>query len=127
MNFLPGTVSSSNGGKLEVAITAGGQVYADVANPPAAGSAVTVGARPEHLSLSRQNESLHDIPVQVHAVEHLGDISYIYVNLLGVGEAADPLVVRAEPENDWAAGQKAFLSITPSRMHLFNAEGKACR
>lgn len=124
MNFLPGKVTSNQAGKVEVAITSGGQVHAEVANAPAVGSAVTVGARPEHLSLSRTNASLHDIPVQVHAVEHLGDISYIYITVAGVVE---PLVVRAEPENDWTGGQQAYLSITPSRLHLFDAEGKACR
>lgn len=124
MNFLPGKITSKIDGKVEVTITSGGQVHSEVANAPAVGSTVTVGARPEHLSLSRTNASLHDIPVQVHAVEHLGDISYIYIT---VGGVVEPLVVRADPENDWTSGQQAYLSITPTRLHLFDADGKACR
>lgn len=124
MNFLPGKVAHSAEGKLEVAISSGGRVDLTLDHAPAVGSSVTVGARPEHITLSRSNLSLHDIPVKVHAAEHLGDISYIYVNLEGV---AEPLVVRADPENDWEAGNTAFLSITPSRVHVFDADGKACR
>lgn len=124
MNFLPAKVVRHNIDQTEIALNAGGQVVASLKNSPPAGATVTIGVRPEHLSLSRNNLSLHDIPANIHAVEHLGDISYIYVNLEGVSDA---VVVRAAPENDWAAGQSAYLSALPERLHVFDAEGRTCR
>ena len=126
MNFMPGKVSSNRHGQLEISMQAGGRMdlQIDSASAPAAGSSVTLGARPEHMQLARQNSSLHDMPVQVLAVEHLGDISYVYVTAQGSSET---LVVRVEPDNDWAAGQTAFLSIAPARSHLFDEQGRACR
>ncbi|MEC5163186.1 multiple sugar transport system ATP-binding protein [Janthinobacterium sp. CG_23.3] len=121
MNFLKGTVQSATAGSCVIATAAGGSVSAAIGQTLAAGSAVTVGARPEHISAS------HDaggIPATVHAVEKLGDISYLYVAVAGADE---PLVVRADPETDWAQGQAVFLTVTPPRLHVFDQQGRACR
>ncbi|WP_338844546.1 sn-glycerol-3-phosphate ABC transporter ATP-binding protein UgpC [Massilia sp. W12] len=124
MNFMPGKISAAQAGVLQVALEAGGHLDLPRERSLAAGSAITLGARPEHMQLARHNASQHDIPVQVLAVEHLGDISYVYVTAQGVSE---PLVARVDPENDWRAGEAAFVSIAPARAHLFDEQGRACR
>ena len=121
MNFLKGSVQSSVPGACVIATASGGSVRAAIQYTLAASSAVTVGARPEHVSAS------HDaggIPATVHAVEKLGDISYLYVAVAGADE---PLVVRADPETDWAQGQAVFLEVAPGRVHVFDEQGRACR
>ena len=127
MNFLKGKVVANTqpeAGNCAVAVNSGGIVHAHVEQVPADGVEVTVGARPEHLTLSGANPGGHGIPVQVHAVERLGDISYIYVN---VSKDADPLVVRADPDIAWQIGQNAYLSIMPARLHVFDAGGRVIR
>jgi multiple sugar transport system ATP-binding protein len=127
MNFLTGAVVANTNpaaGNCAVAIKSGGLVYAQVDNAPAVGARVTVGARPEHLLLSGSNADGDAIPVRVHAVERLGDISYIYVDVTG---NADPLVVRADPEIDWKIGQHAYLTVAAARLHVFDESGRVCR
>lgn len=121
MNFLKGKVSSSADGVCLIATLSGGSVSANVSQILAAGSAVTVGARPEHISAGTDGDG---IPATVHAVERLGDISYLYVNVAGGDE---PLVLRADPETQWELGQKIFLKVQPSRLHVFDEQGRACR
>jgi multiple sugar transport system ATP-binding protein len=127
MNFLPGKVIANDtpeAGNCAVAINSGGVVHASVDQVPGSGSAVTVGARPEHLLLSGSNTGGNAIPVQIHAVERLGDISYVYVNL---SKELESLVVRADPDIAWQAGENAWLSIMPGRLHVFGADGKVIR
>ncbi|MEN9868525.1 MAG: hypothetical protein RL748_4115, partial [Pseudomonadota bacterium] len=127
MNFLKGKVthnSSLDAGNCAIAIETGGTVHAQLDKVPEIGAPVTVGARPEHLSLGSNNIGGNAIPVQVHAVERLGDISYIYVN---VSRDSEPVVVRAEPDVQFSSGQNAWLTIMPARSHVFAADGKVIR
>ena len=127
MNFLKGKVVPNDlpdAGNCAVSVHSGGVVHAQVDAIPANGMEVTVGARPEHLTLSGTNVGGHAIPVQVHAVERLGDISYVYVN---VSKELEPLVVRADPDIAWQVGQNAWLTIMPARLHVFGSDGKVIR
>jgi multiple sugar transport system ATP-binding protein len=127
MNFLKGKViqnTTPEAGNCAVAVATGGVVHATLDLLPAPGAAVTVGARPEHLTLATTNIGGNAIPVQVHAVERLGDISYIYVD---VSKDTDPVVVRAEPDVQFNKGQNVYLTIMPARSHVFAADGKVIR
>lgn len=125
MNFLNATVipaTNSAAGNCAFALKAG-HLYTTLKQVPAQGSSVTLGARPEHVILSKENPG-QGLPVKVHAVERLGDISYVYVMVEGED---NPLVVRADAEVDWAIAQHAFLTVEASRLHVFDAQGKVCR
>lgn len=121
MNFLAGKVSRNDAGQCSVLIASGGTLSAELSQPLPLDTAVTVGARPEHLFLSDDQDG---IPAQIHAVERLGDISYIYVKVAGHDES---LVVRTDAETDCAMGQAVHLKVAPSRLHVFDEHGKSCR
>ena len=57
----------------------------------------------------------------MQAVEKLGDISYLYVQVPGGDE---PLVVRADAETDWSIGQSVSLQVAPARVHVFDEHGQ---
>ena len=107
MNFLPATlvratpttatVALADGSELEVAVRAG------EAKP---GAAVTLGIRPEHLSVSPQ-EHASEIPGEVVLVEHLGEQTLVYVKV-----AASVSAWRSDAP--WCAIRLSFCSTSHS-------------
>jgi ABC-type sugar transport system ATPase subunit len=85
-----------------------------------AGSTVTLGIRPEHLV----TDTAGGIPATVHAVEQLGDGSFLYATVHGSDE---PITVRADPERPWKIGQTLTLGMAATRMHVFDRDGLRCR
>jgi multiple sugar transport system ATP-binding protein len=127
MNFLKGTVHSCSDGACVIATASGGKVSAALKDRLAVGSKVTIGARPEHVAASTGGAgpdlNAPGIPGQLHAVEKLGDISYLYATVNG---ADGPLVVRADPGANWSPGQQVMLHAEPSRLHVFDELGRSC-
>jgi multiple sugar transport system ATP-binding protein len=121
MNFLAGELRHSEAGRAAIGLSRGGAlVEAAVAAPPAPGSRVTVGIRPEHLV----TDAPGGIPATVFAVEHLGDGAYLYATVDASGEQ---VVVRADPERDWHAGQALSLGAALQRIHVFGEDGRRLR
>jgi multiple sugar transport system ATP-binding protein len=87
------------------------------------GRSITLGIRPEHLSVSLPAPK--NLPVQVERVEALGSETYLMVSL---SEAADhpgispPLQVRIEPDRIVTIGETLWLSLSPDKVHLFDTE-----
>lgn len=81
-----------------------------------AGAPVTVGIRPEDLSLVGAGEG--GIAVQIDLVEELGADGYLY------GRAADgsQVVARVNGRNHPNAGETVTLAPNPAHLHLFDAE-----
>ncbi|WP_136419187.1 sn-glycerol-3-phosphate ABC transporter ATP-binding protein UgpC [Herbaspirillum sp. ST 5-3] len=121
MNFIAGTVHGSEDDRLTVATASQAVLHTDAPARLAPGTPVTIGVRPEHVCLCDAGEG---IPARVHAVERLGDISYVYLHADASDEA---LVVRADPEREYAIGQHLHLKATPARLHVFDENGMACR
>jgi ABC-type sugar transport system ATPase subunit len=92
-------------------------IHTALETAPAPGQMVTVGIRPEHLSLDASG----DIPATVFAVEHLGDGAYLYATVQGGGEQ---VVMRADPERAWEAGQVLSLGAPQGRVHVFGEDGR---
>ena len=120
MNFLKGKIHSVADGVAVIATAAGGMLQAALAQPLASGTPVTVGARPEHVQACAPGATAA-ITATVQAVEKLGDISYLYVQVPGGDE---PLVVRADAETDWSIGQSVSLQVAPARVHVFDEHGQ---
>ena len=95
-------------------------LQAALEQPLASGTPVTVGARPEHVQACAPGAAAA-ITATVQAVEKLGDISYLYVQVPGGDE---PLVVRADAETDWSIGQSVSLQVAPARVHVFDEHGQ---
>ena len=120
MNFLKGKIHSYVDGVATIATNAGGMLQAALTQPLASGTQVTIGARPEHVQACTPGAAAA-ITASVQAVEKLGDISYLYVQVPGGDE---PLVVRADADTDWAIGQSVALQVAPARVHVFDEHGQ---
>jgi multiple sugar transport system ATP-binding protein len=121
MNFLTGEVRESDGRHAAIALADGrASLGVTLASAPARGARVTVGIRPEHLSSNVDG----GIPATVFAVEHLGDGAYLYATVDGSGEQ---VVVRADPEQAWLAGQALSLGAPAGRVHVFGEDGERLR
>ena len=120
MNFLKGKIHSYADGVATIATNAGGMLQAALEQPLASGTQVTIGARPEHVQACAPGATAA-ITATVQAVEKLGDISYLYVQVPGGDE---PLVVRADADTDWAIGQSVALQVAPARVHVFDEHGQ---
>ena len=121
MNFIPAALSEANERCAVLQLQGGERVVADVdARRLAPGCKVTLGIRPEHLEASAI-QSDNALSAEVLAAEHLGDVTYLYLNSPG----SSGLVARTEPENQLAVADRAWLRLPPQRCYLFDTEGCA--
>ena len=81
----------------------------------------TLGIRPEHIYICEKNES--DLEVTVDYSEQLGSETYFYCNANDTSQ----LIVHQTGQYKVAKGDKLFLSLDLSAMHLFGADGKAIK
>jgi multiple sugar transport system ATP-binding protein len=121
MNVMPGKLVRAEPDHAVVEVH-GDQVKVAVdARKAAAGSAVTVGIRPEHIMIGDVGEgsSLH---VTLQQMERLGDSSLLYT----VIQPGAPLVtVRVEGAAPQSDGERITLRVNASDCHLFDSAGKA--
>ena len=80
-------------------------------------NAHTIGARPEHISVSSESGTWTGT---VGVSEHLGSDTFFHVNVEGLGES---ITVRAGGEVDFHYGDKIYLSPDPAQIHKFDANG----
>ena len=122
MNLLPGKLLGAEAGHALVEV-AGQPVRAAVdARAVAAGSAVQIGIRPEHIVVADTGEGAA-LPATLLHVERLGDASLLYVN---PGAGLPTMTVRAEGSVVRPAGTALSLRLLPEALHVFDAAGQAC-
>jgi multiple sugar transport system ATP-binding protein len=80
------------------------------------GRSLTLGIRPEHLSVSVPAPK--NLPVQVELVEALGNDTYLTVSLA----EASPLQVRTTPDQLVQIGDQLWLSMVVDKIHLFDPQ-----
>jgi len=121
MNFLPCTLDGAEPGSARVRLSDGTpvRIQAD-ATGLAAGTALTVGIRPEHLlaSLTAEGDAA---PGLVQVAEHLGDITYLYIQ---APSATETLTVKAVPENPLRTGDATRLTFPAEHCYLFGPDGR---
>ena len=82
--------------------------------------AKTIGIRPEHLTVNRQGQGWTG---RVAVAEHLGSDTFLYVDVAEIGT----LTARCPGEMQVKAGDDVGLVPDPTRVHRFDADGKAIR
>ncbi len=90
---------------------------------PYVGRSVTLGIRPEHLSLA--SASSNSLPVQVALVEALGHETCLSCIFDAQDGGKMPLQVRINPQQTVNNNEQLWLGIDPQRIHLFEAESGA--
>ncbi|MBX2879498.1 MAG: sn-glycerol-3-phosphate ABC transporter ATP-binding protein UgpC [Granulosicoccus sp.] len=76
---------------------------------------VTIGIRPEHLTLNPDGA----IQGHVQVFEHLGGESFVHI-LLGDGQT---LVAKLDGEHQFKPGQICQMHVQPDKCHVFDAQG----
>ncbi|WNZ22644.1 ABC transporter ATP-binding protein [Leptolyngbya sp. NK1-12] len=93
---------------------------------PYDGKPLSLGIRPEHLSVSLPAPK--NLPVVVKRVEALGSETYLTVGFADQPEQAPLLQVRTEPDRPVSIDEELWLAIAPDKVHLFDdASGLAIR
>ena len=117
MNFLPAQLLAP-GLHSAIATPALGQLTTLPfdSSALAAGSPLTLGIRPEHLSLQKAQG---DAGLRVVGVEYLGCETYVH---LDVGQD-EPLICRCAANAEWRHGDRVELRPEFAGLHLFDADG----
>jgi multiple sugar transport system ATP-binding protein len=118
MNLVPARVVAADARRLVAAIGADLRVEAAVdGRSLAAGEAVTLGIRPDDLAFVAQG----GLPVRLNVLERLGPQTVVHARTDdGTGLSA---VVAGNP--DLAPGDRLGVSVSPDRVHVFTADGRA--
>jgi ABC-type sugar transport system ATPase subunit len=119
MNFVTGKVAAADDG-VTVALDVGGNVTLPLdGTPVAAGDAVTIGVRPEHLT-EGEADGLN-LSAEVDAVEHLGESSLIHTHL----DDGTVGVARTPGDSPTIPGSRVSLTAPVSALHVFDGAGRA--
>ena len=119
MNLLAGTVRRAEGGRVTVECSGGATVDAEVEpGTLREGDKVTVGIRPEHLTVGRGGGGLSG---EVDVVEHLGNLSLVYVTL----PTGEHVVAEARGDTPVAFGETVSLGAPSGTGHVFGPDGLA--
>jgi multiple sugar transport system ATP-binding protein len=118
MNLLPVTAAACEAGRVELTLGQGGTLAFDGdAKGLAAGSALTLGVRPEHLHV--EPAAAARLQGQVLVVERLGVETYCHVRLAG-----QVVIAREDGDTGVQAGDTVGLGFDPASAHLFGPDGR---
>jgi ABC-type sugar transport system ATPase subunit len=115
MDVVEGRATGTTGAEVTVDLGEAGTVTAALpaGSTVADGRAVTVGVRPEHLSLGAGD--LHGV---VEVVESLGHERHVFVDLGG-----HRVILRQSAEDaSPASGERVDLAVQPQHVHLFDTD-----
>jgi len=135
MNFLRGTVAATSERGVQVALEGGPTAWLDAQAPSVlVGQAVTLGIRPEHLSMPDTIGDLAsaqglrgewaapvDLPGQLELVEALGDATLVHLT----GPGGQPICARGATSVSQQPGTSMTLSAPAGLWHVFDGEGQA--
>ncbi|KWU52062.1 ABC transporter ATP-binding protein [Pseudomonas palleroniana] len=120
MNFLPARLQAPGETSLVDAPVLGLTSLPFDSSNLAAGAQLTMGVRPEHISLKATEAAAG---VVVTGVEYLGSETYVH---LETGQD-EPLICRCEVSAGWQAGDRVELQLDINNLHLFNGDGAALK
>ena len=118
MNFLPVTLHQSTPLETTISLRDGTLLHAPlVLDSSRPGDQLTLGIRPEHISLIVDGNLL----AQVQTVEHLGSESYVHVQT----KDREALTIKVTGETKVQPDTTVSLGFNPSCLHLFDSKGVA--
>ena len=120
MNLIPGEIVGATATGAVVRTAAGEMLNIHVdASRATVGDTVTVGVRPEHLTLAGSGNA---IATKASFVETLGHATFAYLTHAG---ASDTLTVQLPGDVRPAAGDALTLHVSADQAHLFDKDGEA--
>ena len=124
MNFLPATVTGVSGQDTRLALDAAKATQFDLAcRGVSVGDGLTLGIRPESVTIGDAIAGQISLPAIVETVERLGNITFAYLDI----GAPEMITVQIIGLSRIALGQSVTLSIDPRHLHVFAASGATLR
>ncbi|WP_311886946.1 MULTISPECIES: sn-glycerol-3-phosphate ABC transporter ATP-binding protein UgpC [unclassified Pseudomonas] len=120
MNFLPARLQAPGETSLVDTQVLGMTTLPFDSSNLAADASLSLGVRPEHLSLKAAPGTAG---VVVTGVEYLGSETYVH---LDTGQD-EPLICRCEVNAGWQAGDRVELHLDIDKIHLFDTDGTALK
>ncbi|BCH21979.1 sugar ABC transporter ATP-binding protein [Mesorhizobium sp. L-8-10] len=121
MNFVPAMVAGRAGDKAVTveAAEAGlsGTVVATRGTPPAPGTAVSLGIRPEHFVSDSAGSGIEG---RITVIERLGGVTYVHASLAD----GNSLTVESRDAADLRQGESARFHFDAARAFLFGEDGR---
>ncbi|WP_308916495.1 sn-glycerol-3-phosphate ABC transporter ATP-binding protein UgpC [Jannaschia sp. LMIT008] len=111
MNFLDGTVTGA-----AIDVPALRRALSPAVTPPGEGTAVSVGMRPEHLSIDSAGDT-H----RVDLTEALGGVSYAYLT----SDTGEKIVVEERGDIRSSEGDRVGIVVEDARVMVFDAQSGA--
>ncbi|RCX00512.1 ABC transporter ATP-binding protein [Marinomonas foliarum] len=119
MNFLTAKISQPDPENTQLVLESGRAIQACIDTSSLnKGDIVQLGLRPEHIALECEHNTVEGT---VTLIEHLGELSYLYVDIGQEGE----MVLKVDGDNQHQAGDKITFGIQPNRLYLFDHQGNA--
>jgi multiple sugar transport system ATP-binding protein len=119
MNFVKATASPVRGGKIAVNLPGGTKISLnDQGKKVSHGQSITLGIRPEHITLGRKNDG--ELKGTLRIAEYLGSETMFYA---GLADGTD-LSVKADGLTTAKAGSDIKFGIPAAACHLFDTDGK---
>tara|TARA_Y100000590_G_scaffold469402_1_gene656796 strand:- start:20175 stop:21239 length:1065 start_codon:yes stop_codon:yes gene_type:complete len=115
MNFIKTSVLSANSNNIEVEIMGSGRIVVQNESESfQSGDKVTLGVRPEHLTINQNNDAVWE--GKVFVIEKLGSGTYLYFE-----KDNEPLVVATEGDTDIKVGDIVKIGFPSNLCHLFKS------
>ena len=121
MNFLPGRVDGMEGDRARIILDGGESLIIDIPSPPASGTDITLGIRPEDLRPVEPGEE--GLAGEVQIAEQLGGETFVYVALAG----GDTVTVEIKGQAPVQPGDAMTLAFERGKSHLFGADQNVIR
>ncbi|WP_394690736.1 ABC transporter ATP-binding protein [Hoeflea sp.] len=122
MNIIPATIEKT-GDSAAVSLAGGKHVETGIAvSDSEKGKKAAFGVRPEDLAISTGEDFLFEGTVSL--VEHLGEVTLLYVEGLTEGE---PIIAKLTGHQTIDRGDKVRFQAEQEKLHLFDADGKSYR
>ncbi len=115
MNFLPAVLTHGGG---SARLEAGPELsFTDGTHPGPNGRRLTIGIRPEHVSLGGS-----DLTLTVDLIEPLGSETLLHGRI--VARSGDPIVVKipGHAPAEWQENERIGVRLDPAHLHVFDAE-----
>ncbi len=116
MNFIAGDLTTSADGAMQFRGKGGLEFTLETAARHT-GPGITIGVRPEHLSIVEP--SAGTLVGEVQIAEHLGGEAFLHVALPN----AETLVVEIQGQLAPQAGERVGIALEPRAHHLFSSDG----
>jgi multiple sugar transport system ATP-binding protein len=124
MNFLPARVLAASVSGLEIQLLNSGEILVlPGSRPMPEGAAVTLGIRPEHLTMNASHAEGPRLSLTRDVVyaEQLGEMTYVHLESPG----ANPLLAKEPGSSSVRAGERHKFFFSTASCHVFDETGDA--